>query len=176
MSAPSFVELSPSLELVGDTLRLRPLRPDDFEALHAAASDPLIWEQHPQPTRYQREVFQTFFDGAIESKGALVAIEKRSGDIIGTSRFYNFRPSSRRVTIGYTFLARRFWGGTVNREMKDLMLRYAFTFADGVEFEIGSNNRRSRRAIEKIGAVLIAEQALDDKEHVIYLIEASSYG
>ncbi|MBY0458018.1 MAG: GNAT family N-acetyltransferase, partial [Gemmataceae bacterium] len=58
--------------LIGELLELRPLRPDDFDALFAVASDPLIWEQHPEPDRYREEVVRGFFQGAVESGGALV--------------------------------------------------------------------------------------------------------
>src|SRR2546430_3232874 len=44
--------------------------------LFEAAGDPLIWEQHPENDRYKREVFQRYFDGAIESKGAFAVIER----------------------------------------------------------------------------------------------------
>jgi RimJ/RimL family protein N-acetyltransferase len=57
-------DLQPTL--TGTLLELRPLRLDDFDALFAAASDPLIWEQHPESDRYERTVFQRYFDGAIE--------------------------------------------------------------------------------------------------------------
>lgn len=46
MSYSAF-DLQPTL--IGSTITLRPLREADFDALHAAASDPLIWEQHPDP-------------------------------------------------------------------------------------------------------------------------------
>ena len=59
--------------LRGQLVTLRPLRADDFEAVYAAASDPLIWEQHPSRNRYQEAVFQEFFDEAMASGGALVA-------------------------------------------------------------------------------------------------------
>lgn len=163
------------LPLVGATLLLRPVEQGDFEALYACASDPSIWEQHPQSTRYQRDVFQVFFDGALASKGGLVVIEKASGDIIGSSRYYDLDEARSQVIVGYTFLARRFWGGAANREMKDLMLRHAFQVVDHVLFEIGVNNRRSRRAIEKLGATLVDEQLLDGNPHVVYRLDKHSY-
>ncbi len=165
-------ELQPTL--IGETLLLRPLREDDFELLYACASDPLIWEQHPEATRYQRDVFRRYFEGGLASGGALVVAEKSSGEIIGSSRYYDFSSDERRVTIGYTFLVRRCWGGDVNREMKGLMLRHAFQFADRALFEVGASNRRSRRALEKLGATLVREDVLDGHAHVTYVIEARS--
>lgn len=146
------IDLQPTLE--GETLLLRPLRVEDFEMLHAAASDPLIWEVHPEPTRYQRAVFEIFFRKGIESKGALVVIAKSTGQIIGTSRYYDVNPAAREIAIGYTFITRAHWGGATNREMKRLMLEHIYQWFDTVWFHIGHQNWRSRRAIEKIGGQL----------------------
>src|SRR5437773_1347488 len=137
--------------LTGRLLELRPLRPDDFDALFAAASDPRIWEQHPENDRYTKPVFQRYFDGAIESKGAFAIIERGSGRIIGSSRYYDFDPVAREVEIGWTFLERAFWGGLYNSELKQLMLEHAFGFVDRVLFIVGESNLRSQRAVEKIG-------------------------
>src|SRR6267143_571140 len=125
---------------------------DDFDKLFAAASDPLIWEQHPENDRFQREVFQKYFDGAMESKGAFAIIERASGRIIGSSRYCNLDPAENEVEIGWTFLERAFWGGSYNRELKSLMLDHAFRFVDRVLFVVGENNIRSQKALEKIGA------------------------
>lgn len=137
--------------LTGASLTLRPLLAGDFEALYAAASDPLIWEQHPDPLRYQRPVFERFFTGAIASGGALLVTANDTGAVIGTSRYYEWNPDQREIAIGYTFLARTHWGGGANHEMKQLMLGHAFRFADAVWFHVGKANWRSRKAMEKIG-------------------------
>ncbi len=149
----SDVDLQPTL--VGPHITLRPLREDDFEALYVAASDPAIWEQHPDNTRYQRDVFLTrFFRGAIASGGALAVIDNTTCGVIGSSRFYEWEPEDPSICIGYTFLVTEHWGGNTNSEMKALMLRHAFGFADTVWFHVGDTNARSRKAVEKLGAVL----------------------
>ena len=140
---------------MGEHLLLRPLREDDFDALYAAASDPLIWEQHPQRLRYQRDVFQNFFQEAVQSQGALVITDTRKEIIIGSSRYYDYHPETRDVIIGYTFLKRDYWGGTFNRELKRLMLDHAFQAVDTVYFHVGESNTRSRKAMEKIGGTLV---------------------
>lgn len=151
-------DLQPTL--VGDRITLRPLEENDFEALHAAASDPLIWEQHPDNTRYQRDVFETrFFRGAIASGGALAVIANDSGEVIGSSRYYEWDPDEQSICIGYTFVVTRHWGDGTNSEMKALMLEHAFRFADTVWFHIGEDNLRSRRAVEKLGAELVRGEA-----------------
>ncbi len=143
-------DLQPTLR--GNLIELRPLTRDDFNALFAAASDPLIWEQHPESDRYTRKVFQSFFDGAIDSKGAFAIVEAKSGRIIGSSRYCNLDPAEREVEIGWTFLERAFWGGPCNAELKYLMLDHAFRFVDRVVFVVGEKNIRSQKALLKIGA------------------------
>jgi RimJ/RimL family protein N-acetyltransferase len=144
--------------LVGDSVVLRPLLADDFESLYAVAADPLLWEQHPSPLRYQREVFTAqLWDGAIQSAGALVITDKTSGAVIGSSRYYDWDPQGLEVAIGYTFLARAYWGGATNGEIKRLMLAHAFRWAKVVWFHIGVNNKRSCMAMEKIGGKLSHE-------------------
>ena len=138
--------------LTGDLIELRPLGPDDFDALFSAASDPLIWEQHPESDRYQRHVFQKYFDGALESRGAFAIIERKSGRIIGSSRYCNLDLRNREVEVGWTFLEREFWGGIYNQELKRLMLDHAFRFVGRVVFVVGEKNLRSQKALEKIGA------------------------
>src|SRR6266699_3014551 len=139
--------------LKGKLLELRPLRAEDFDALFAVAADPLIWEQHPARDRYQPEVFRAFFDEAMASGGALIAIDWRDGKVIGGSRYHGYNAAQSEIEIGWTFLARAYWGGKYNAEMKALMLRHAFTFVDRVVFLIGLENCRSQRAVEKVGAV-----------------------
>ncbi|HYV98083.1 MAG TPA: GNAT family N-acetyltransferase [Gemmatimonadaceae bacterium] len=141
--------------LFGELIHLRPLRSEDIDALYAVASDPLIWEQHPENTRHLRPVFEKFFEDAMASGGALLARDAATGEAIGSSRYNAYDPERRVVEIGWTFLARSRWGGRYNAEMKRLMLDHAFTFVDRVQFVIGIHNIRSQRAIEKIGAVRV---------------------
>jgi RimJ/RimL family protein N-acetyltransferase len=151
-------DLQPTLK--GALVQLRPLVVEDFEALYTAASDPLLWEQHPEPLRYRRDVFQKFFDGAMESKGAFAVMDMASGRMIGSSRYYDYNPAQREVKIGYTFVAREFWGAGYNPEMKRMMLDHAFRYVERVLFEIGETNIRSQTAIGRIGAQLVGKADL----------------
>lgn len=139
--------------LVGPLLELRPLVARDFDALFQVASDPLIWEQHPDHDRWQEATFRAFFDEALASGGALVAVDRATGQVIGSSRYHGHDPAQGVVEIGWTFLARAYWGGEYNGELKRLMLNHAFRSVQRVLFIIGPDNRRSQRAVEKIGAV-----------------------
>jgi len=166
-------DLQPPLQ--GDLLHLRPLRPDDFEALYAVASGPLIWEQHPSPDRYKKDVFQSFFHDALDSKGALIAIDNKTNRVIGSSRFNAYDEDKSEIEIGWTFLARSHWGGLYNRQMKHLMLRHAFQFVKSVIFVVGPQNFRSQRALAKIGA-LPAGTKIDASgaERLVFRIEFSA--
>jgi RimJ/RimL family protein N-acetyltransferase len=148
-------DLQPTLE--NELIEIVPLKEEDFEALYQVASDPLVWEQHPNKNRYQRDVFQTFFKGAMESKGAFIVYEKESRKIVGSSRYYELDEENSSVAIGYTFIGRDFWGKGHNAAMKKLMLDHAFQFVEKVILHIGATNFRSQKAIEKLGAKKINE-------------------
>jgi len=138
--------------LRGDLLKLRPLQACDFEDLYKAASDPLIWEQHPEIHRYKKELFEKYFDSGLQSKGALLILDRLTGETLGCSRYYDHDITNNQIAIGYTFLVRKCWGKPYNKELKKLMIDYAFNHVDNILFFIGINNIRSRIAIEKIGA------------------------
>jgi len=174
MAPPSEFDAQPTLR--GDTLSLRPLAAADFDALYSVASDPSIWTLHPEPLRYQRAVFEKFFEAARQSRSALVATDAVSGEVLGSSRYYDWNAAAREVAIGYTFLARSRWGGAANLEMKRLMLGHAFRWAVTVWFHVGSHNLRSRRAMEKIGGILERQERRElngvAHDYVIYRIDA----
>jgi len=112
----------------------------------------------------------------MESGGALIALELADGRVIGSSRFHGYDDEASEVEIGWSFLARAYWGGHYNGEMKRLMLQHAFRFVENVVFLIGSENRRSRRAVEKIGARLAGTRVgSDGQEKVVYRITAEGF-
>lgn len=169
--------LQPTLH--GALVHLSPMRADDHDALFAVAKDPLIWEQHPARDRYKPEVFRALFDKGLASGGALVVREPATGEVIGSTRFYDYRPEEPSVAIGYTFIARRCWGGTYNPEMKRLLLTHAFGFVDRVWFHIGVANRRSREAIVRVGAKfsheIFSDPAWAGADQSYYYIDKSSF-
>jgi RimJ/RimL family protein N-acetyltransferase len=164
------IDLQPTLK--GELVHLRPLKEDDFDALYAVASDPLIWEQHPNPDRCTEPVFKEFFRDAMESGGALLATDAADGRVIGSSRFYGYDPIKSEIEIGWSFLARSHWGGSYNGEMKRLMLNHAFKFVNSVIFVIGIHNIRSQRAVEKIGGVRVGEITVRGQERCVYRIRS----
>lgn len=170
-------DLQPT-HLENDFVKLSPLQEDDFEALYHVASDPLVWEQHPNKLRYQREVFQNYFEGALFSKGAFLIRQSKTNEVVGSSRFYDYDEKENAVMIGYTFIGRKFWANEYNKALKKLMLDYAFQYIEKVYFHIGAYNYRSQKAIEKIGALKVDEFEVayygeESKLNFVYLIKKS---
>jgi RimJ/RimL family protein N-acetyltransferase len=167
-------DFRPTLE--GARVTVRPVVPDDWAAMFAAAADPGIWELHPATDRYTEPVFREFFDAAIACGSAFAFVDRESGKIFGSSRYHGFDPVAGEVEIGWTFLSRDHWGGSYNLEIKQLMLDHAFGSVDTVVFWVGESNLRSRRAMEKVGGVLRdgarVREVSGDVPHVIYEIKA----
>lgn len=167
-------DLQPTF-LHDDLIKLVPLKESDFVRLFEVASNPLVWEQHPNPNRYKLEDFTNYFKGAIESKGAFLIVDVSTNETVGCSRYYDFNEHDNSVLIGYTFIGTMFWGNGYNKRLKKLMLDYAFQFVDKVYFHIGAFNIRSQKAIEKIGAVKMDEFEVEyygeaSKLNFVYLI------
>lgn len=141
--------------LANEYIQLTPLQQSDWDVLYAVASDQLIWEQHPESNRYQKAVFALFLEKAI-TDGALLITHKPSGAVIGSTRFYDEKPSQS-IAIGYTFLSRSYWGNGTNLWVKKLQLDYAFQFVPKVVFHVGSTNWRSQKAVAKLGAVPVQQ-------------------
>jgi len=78
-------------------------------------------------------------------------MQNLENEIIGSSRYYDYRSDKRDIKIGYTFLTRKYWGGSYNREMKHLMMTNVYNHVDTIYFFVGENNLRSRGAMTKIG-------------------------
>lgn len=170
--------LQPTLE--NENVLLQTLKESDFERLYSVASDPKIWEQHPNKNRYERDVFRNFFEGALASGGAFLIIDKESGEVAGSSRYYNFDESDNSIYVGYTFYGTKFWGSKMNPQVKKLMLDHIFKYVDLVKFHVGKENFRSRKAMEKLGAELHREITVayhngSDRENVEYWIAKENW-
>lgn len=150
------IALQPTLE--NEQIVLQPLKVIDFEILYTVASDPEIWQQHPNKDRWKKDVFRTFFEGAVQSGGAFKVVDKATGMVIGSTRFYDYQPEDNSIFIGYTFFATSCWGKGINQQVKNLMLDYIFQFVDQVNFHVGASNIRSQIAISRLGAIKVGQQ------------------
>ncbi len=147
--------IQPKLE--NDSLQLLPLAESDFERLFNVASDPEVWAMHPNKERYKRDVFQNFFKGALQSKGAFLIIDKETTAVLGSTRFYDYDENDESILIGYTFYGTKFWGKNINASVKKMMLDYIFQFVEKVIFHVGKDNIRSIKAMTKLGAENLGE-------------------
>ena len=87
-------------------------------------------------------------------------IDKENGALIGSSRYYDLDEGARQVSVGYTFISRNCWAKGYNHALKQLMLDHAFQFVDRVIFQVGRDNLRSRKAMEKLGGIYIGEETI----------------
>lgn len=171
-------DLQPTLE--GEYVIIRPVVEADRAGMFEAAADPKVWEQHPVRDRYKQDVFNRFFDDALASGSAFTFLDRATGRIIGSSRYFGLDTALSEIEIGWTFLARDCWGGTYNRDIKRLMLDHAFRYVETVVFWVGEHNMRSRRAMEKIGGVLrdgiFTRELSGDDPYVVYQLSRNNWG
>nr|WP_273637169.1 isoleucine--tRNA ligase, N-acetyltransferase domain-containing [Moraxella catarrhalis] len=147
---------------------LRTLTKADKQALQACASDPAIWQFMPTK-RHLPEVFEPFFEQAVKDK-AYAIIDKRTGNIIGTTRFCHDNAKDDTIGIGFTFITPEFWGKGVNDEIKHTLLNHAFKYRNAVCFQIHEGNDRSKKAVEKLGAVYQKDVENDFGKMWVYTI------
>ena len=144
-----------------------------FDELYLIASNPIIWEQHPDSDRWKKEKFKDFFEIAIKNElGCFSIFDENYKKFFGSTRFYSYDEDDKAVRIGYTFIAPEYWGTATNKHIKKMMLDYVFKYLDKVYFDIGEQNFRSRKATEKLGAKLFLD---DGGGMVVYALNKSTY-
>lgn len=163
------MNLQPALS--NELVILKPLLKEDFDLLYKIASDKLLWEQHPNNDRYKKEVFEDFFDIAIQSNSSFVIIDNVTNEIIGSTRFYDYNEIESSIAIGYTFIARKYWGSAYNASIKKLMIDYAFQFVENIIFHVGETNFRSQKAVEKLGAIKLGSLKKENSKIVNWIYE-----
>ena len=144
--------------LSGRHATLEPLAREHEEGLRAAASDGALWElwytSVPPPERVGAYI-ETALDMR-ERLGAFpfVVRDLASGEIVGTTRYFNVEAAHRRLEIGHTWYARRAQRTAINTECKLLLLGHAFEQLGciAVELRTSTFNFASREAIARLGA------------------------
>ena len=143
--------------LVGEHVRLEPLRPQHAAGLAVAAAEGGVWRTWtttvPSPEDVPAEIERRL---AAHAAGRIVpwATCLPDGTPVGMTTFWQVDEDNRRLEIGATWLAPSSHGTKVNPEAKLLQLTRAFDELDciAVEFRTHWHNRRSRRAIAALGA------------------------
>lgn len=141
----------------GKSVKLVPLEREHFEELFTAASDKKLWELIPSDCSV-RETFEAAYSFALservlENQYPFVILLKDTGEIIGSTRLFDIFPEDKKLEIGWTWIARKFWGTEINFECKLLLLTFCFENLKTrrVQLKTDENNLRSRTEIEKIG-------------------------
>jgi len=144
--------------LEGRCVRLEPLSLAHVPALIEVGLDPELWRWTAGSVKSAQEM-KTYVGNALDRQrqGTVVpfaTVERKTGRVIGSTRFANIDPHDRRVEIGWTWIARPWQRTPINTEAKYLMLRHAFEtwICMRVEFKTDVLNAQSRAAILRIGA------------------------
>jgi RimJ/RimL family protein N-acetyltransferase len=173
--------------LRGTHVSLTPLAAEDAPALAAAAADGELWDlwytSVPPPGQER-----AYVDAALamrENLGALpFAVRDETGEIVGSTRYFNVDSTNRRLEIGHTWYAKRVQRTALNTEAKLLLLGHAFEKLDAiaVEFRTHFMNHQSRAAIARLGAkqdgILRSHQIGRDgilRDTVVFSIIASEW-
>jgi RimJ/RimL family protein N-acetyltransferase len=147
-----------AIRLEGSLVVLEPLEEAHAEDLWQAAQAPEIWQwlAHIGSTR---EYFDAWFEASLAatrtgSEGVFATRSKRTGSIVGSTRFLNVRPFDHVVEIGWTWLNPSAWRSGINVETKLLMLGHAFETLGciRVELKTDARNERSRAAMAALPA------------------------
>lgn len=147
-----------AVPLSGDLVALEPLTDAHADELWPAAQDPRIW-QWLAHVGASRESFDRWMEVSVAAQregreGVFATRDRRSGELVGSSRYLNVRPADRALEIGWTWLNPAAWRSGVNVEQKLLMLGHAFETLGCVRVELKTDarNERSRTAMEAIPA------------------------
>lgn len=147
------------LTLEGRQVRLEPLTLEHLSGLAKVGLDPELWRLSTIRVSGLADLERYVADALAEQRAGtslpFATVWRRTGEIIGSTRFGNAVPSYRRVEIGWTWLGRQWQRTGANTEAKYLMLCHAFEVWEcrRVEFKTSTLNQRSRTAIQRLGAV-----------------------
>jgi len=152
------MNFSQSVVLENSRVRLRPLDTTDFEALKPAAFDPAVWQftlsRADDAVSLADYLATAVQDREAGRRYAFAIIDRATGQLVGSTSYYNIVPADQRLSIGYTWLGREFQGTGLNRAAKHLLLSYAFDHLDyeRVELETDARNQQSQQAMLRMGA------------------------
>lgn len=146
------------IELKGEKVKLVPLEKFHRDDLLNAAADGKLWElwftSVPSPKNIDSYIEHALSQKQNGTEFPFVVIDRKSGELLGSTRYYNLQPENRRLEIGYTWYAKKQQRTGVNTECKYLLLKYAFEDLNCIAVQLVTNwhNLRSRAAINRLGA------------------------
>lgn len=145
-------------ELYGNQVILTKATPDHVQSLYRAGNFPEIWTFMLYSISSVEDA-EKIINDAIESmvknnKFMYVIISKQSNEVIGSTSLFAFSETDKHLEIGSTWFTPSVWGTKVNTECKYLLLKHCFETLklNRVQLKTDGRNKRSQRAIEKLGA------------------------
>jgi len=146
-----------AVRLDGSLAILEPLDPEHADGLRRAAQAPEIWSwlaNLDDGERFDEWLALSFEAAAAGREGIFAIRDRRSGEVVGSSRYMNVRPVDRALEIGWTWLNPVAWRSGINVEAKLLLLGHAFHALDCVRVELKTDarNERSRAAMAALPA------------------------
>ena len=146
--------------LENDIVRLSLLSLENYDLLLPIAAEDKLIQYSPSdigsPEALKNYVKKAI--GLMNQNNALpfIVYDKRTSQYAGSTRYMNIDHKNKVLEIGSTWIGRAFQGSGLNTQMKQLMINHAFgpMKFEKVEFRIDERNMRSRKAVEKLGAVL----------------------
>jgi N-acetyltransferase len=152
--ASRFIE---PVTLRGRHATLEPLAPVHESAVRQAAGDGELWRlwYTSVPAPDSTGAWLATALAMRDNLGAMpFVVRDASGEIVGSTRYFNVDAANRRLEIGHTWYARRAQRTAINTECKLLLLAHAFETLGciAVEFRTHWFNHASRAAIARLGA------------------------
>lgn len=145
--------------LEGHTIELRPVEEETLDELFEVGRDREIWRltsvDYSDAAIFYPNFRAALNDRALGKAYPFLVCLRDGGRVIGTTRLLEIHPQDKKIEIGVTWIASEYWGSGVNTECKQILLAYCFDVlgVNRVQFRAKADNARSRRALEKIGAV-----------------------
>ncbi|GAB3574493.1 GNAT family N-acetyltransferase [Hymenobacter daeguensis] len=152
------MDFSAPIVLENSRVRLRPLELTDFEALKAVAFDAELWRytltRGDDAVSLAAYIRQAVEDRQQGRRYPFAIIDRETGELAGSTSYYNVAEPDQRLSIGYTWVGTRFQRSGLNRACKHLLLSHAFCQlgCERVELETDSRNHKSRTAMARMGA------------------------
>lgn len=144
------------MPIAGRLVRLEPLGPEHAEGLAAAGDDPAVFEHLRGWDVMTAEVAAARIARTLANPALVpwAQVDARTGEVAGTTSYYDVDAELRTVAIGHTWIGRRFWRTGLNTEAKLLLLTRAFDELGCVRvvWHTDIRNDRSQAAIARLGA------------------------
>lgn len=150
--------------LKNDLVILEPLNENHIIDLNLVSQkNPNLLHYSPSPfgteEKLKKYIINAIEDRTILKRYAFAILNNKTKQYVGSTSYGNISNRDKRLEIGWTWLDSQFHGSHLNKNIKYLMIKYAFETlgAEKIEFRTDSRNIASIKALKKIGVSLEGE-------------------